>query len=551
VTTNNIPAFTSSLSKSSMGGHVMFVFVFGVLALSLSLCSTGHAADLPLFSWESGVEDWSAADVTLTADSILGVTDGLQSMRLSGLTKGYKNDIGYITFNGYSPDPFAAMNQAAAAIAAGVTDVTLEFDLAVDAAGVTEDNWAQIGMWVGSTGVGYLDYGTGDFLGGNASSTFPLVYNQALADGATIVNTGGNQYHVAVPLGPTLNIGEGSYFQIGFKSNGGWTGTMDLGIDKMVISSSYFPEYSEYTLFSWETPDDPGTPDINEQLEGWMDNPDPNHAGTQIISITSTGATDGSSALQLDRTPLVDGFAWGSGFYLDSDPDDTGADPVIQAEIDDYVTRVNAAAKVAIDITYQDQFPISPSWSQIYLAFSDETGVWYQEGSANFDINDADPNTTETLIFDIAEFYNNGDPEDLNLAIDGLMEGTTTFGIALGTSTDDGAIYQLDNFRLITEVVEDSADFDGDGDIDGNDFLTWQQGFGILADATHDQGDANLDGAVDGLDLDVWKSQFGTAAAQTAIAAVPEPSTVMLTLVVALVGMVRGRGNLVGGKRLS
>ncbi|MBA3482154.1 MAG: hypothetical protein H0T51_10105 [Pirellulales bacterium] len=74
---------------------------------------------------------------------------------------------------------------------------------------------------------------------------------------------------------------------------------------------------------------------------------------------------------------------------------------------------------------------------------------------------------------------------------------------------------------------ETSADFDGDGNVDGGDFLTWQRGLGLTAGAERVDGDANGDFAVDALDLEVWKSGFGVAATGgsgvAASMAIPEP----------------------------
>lgn len=53
-----------------------------------------------------------------------------------------------------------------------------------------------------------------------------------------------------------------------------------------------------------------------------------------------------------------------------------------------------------------------------------------------------------------------------------------------------------------------SAEFDGDGNIDGRDFLAWQRGFGKLNAAKAD-GDADNNMIVDGLDLGVWQLQYG------------------------------------------
>jgi hypothetical protein len=64
------------------------------------------------------------------------------------------------------------------------------------------------------------------------------------------------------------------------------------------------------------------------------------------------------------------------------------------------------------------------------------------------------------------------------------------------------------------------ADFDGDGDADGNDFLRWQRGVGKPS-ATKADGDANSDSIVNGLDLAIWKDEFGAtiASAQAAVIA--------------------------------
>jgi hypothetical protein len=76
-----------------------------------------------------------------------------------------------------------------------------------------------------------------------------------------------------------------------------------------------------------------------------------------------------------------------------------------------------------------------------------------------------------------------------------------------------------------------SADFDGDLDVDGNDFLTWQRGAGIASNALQFQGDANNDHVIDAADLGAWRTSFGSnfatfAGVPTAGAgmSVPEPS---------------------------
>jgi hypothetical protein len=51
-------------------------------------------------------------------------------------------------------------------------------------------------------------------------------------------------------------------------------------------------------------------------------------------------------------------------------------------------------------------------------------------------------------------------------------------------------------------------DFNSDFDVDGQDFLTWQRGFGT--GTTKPEGDADGSGTVDGLDLAQWQDRYGT-----------------------------------------
>ncbi|MDC0935719.1 hypothetical protein OAS39_05495 [Pirellulales bacterium] len=79
-------------------------------------------------------------------------------------------------------------------------------------------------------------------------------------------------------------------------------------------------------------------------------------------------------------------------------------------------------------------------------------------------------------------------------------------------------------------IVAKDADFDGDGDVDGVDFLSFQRGFGLDAGAGNvaplAQGNANGDRFINGLDLDVWEDQYGsTSGGFAASSAVPEPTS--------------------------
>lgn len=83
------------------------------------------------------------------------------------------------------------------------------------------------------------------------------------------------------------------------------------------------------------------------------------------------------------------------------------------------------------------------------------------------------------------------------------VEVTDSNGLQLDLLQEAGAPL-LSGIRILGTP---SADFDGDGDVDGADFLTWQQGFG--SGTTRAEGDADFDNDVDGDDLAIWQLQYG------------------------------------------
>jgi hypothetical protein len=80
----------------------------------------------------------------------------------------------------------------------------------------------------------------------------------------------------------------------------------------------------------------------------------------------------------------------------------------------------------------------------------------------------------------------------------------------------------------------DDADFDGDEDVDGEDFLIWQRGLGLTEQTDKSTGDANSDMTVNAGDLAIWQAQFGAAPVAAAASSIPEPATALLTAIAAL-----------------
>jgi hypothetical protein len=82
-------------------------------------------------------------------------------------------------------------------------------------------------------------------------------------------------------------------------------------------------------------------------------------------------------------------------------------------------------------------------------------------------------------------------------------------------------------FELAPPSPQIPGDFDGDGDVDGADFVAWQTNFPTAAGATLGQGDADGDGDVDGADFVVWQTNFPFTPGQGA-SSVPEPDSILL-----------------------
>jgi hypothetical protein len=198
-------------------------------------------------------------------------------------------------------------------------------------------------------------------------------------------------------------------------------------------------------------------------------------------------------------------------------------------QIADLVTRINDAVSVSFDVTFADQFPINPTYTNFSVIFSDDTGAQYRADTPNFDINGAEPGTQQTLTVSASSFSDMAVGSMKNLAIDGLSPTTSTLSIAIATSTDGGAIYQIDDFRVLT-VDETGAttpgDFNGDTMVNADDLAVWRESFGPGAGA-----DGDADGDSDGHDFLIWQRRLGVGASQVAAAgAVPEPAAWALGL---------------------
>lgn len=276
------------------------------------------------------------------------------------------------------------------------------------------------------------------------------------------------------------------------------------------------PQFVPTKLFSWETPDNPGT-SVNEQLEGWTQGSPGFGENTHIHSISSLGATDGTSSLQIDRTGTAAGFTWGSQRRFDG----TG-DPAQQAIIDNLVSKINGATSIAFDVRFDDSYPNSPGWTKFGMFISDGTSFFDGEGAS---INGTQAiGAVHTVTIPLSALDTGA---GVKLSDAGLLAGTTGLGFGISVNTDGGGVYQIDNLRLLTEVPDLTADFNDDGYVDGGDLSTWKGQFGV-----GNGGDADQDGDTDGADYLAWQREYGMGVPPTplsaTVASVPEPATLAL-----------------------
>jgi hypothetical protein len=105
--------------------------------------------------------------------------------------------------------------------------------------------------------------------------------------------------------------------------------------------------------------------------------------------------------------------------------------------------------------------------------------------------------------------------------------------ISWGVGSSSGGSFSYERAEIAP-----SADFDRDGDVDGQDFLTWQRNYGAV-EALQSQGDADFSGDVAADDLVVWQAAFGNPL--TALAVIPEPGSLCLAGIVFLGAILRRR----------
>jgi hypothetical protein len=126
---------------------------------------------------------------------------------------------------------------------------------------------------------------------------------------------------------------------------------------------------------------------------------------------------------------------------------------------------------------------------------------------------------------------------------------STTGKVTIGywdmfASVADNALYSfglVDNLR-VSDVPTNNPDFNGNHLVDAGDYVVWRRFNGGAG--AQNQGDANGDGNVNNVDYDLWRAAFGNAIGSgsgTLVSSVPEPSTLCLFPLAAVVVTIRRR----------
>jgi hypothetical protein len=204
-------------------------------------------------------------------------------------------------------------------------------------------------------------------------------------------------------------------------------------------------------------------------------------------------------------------------------------------------TSQAALPNVTISAEYA---PVSGNQKQEYITILNNSSTavdisdWSISGSVDYTFKGGTvipANSTYYLVADVAEFKarTTGPQGGQKLFIQGNYQGelNNTYGqLTLKNKTE------VTIATMSYGTPPANGDYDGDGDVDGRDFLVWQRNFGAPAVPVGSGADGNGSGMVDAGDLGIWQNHYGTEplAAQTAatsVAVEPQQSPLSAALI--------------------
>jgi serralysin len=107
------------------------------------------------------------------------------------------------------------------------------------------------------------------------------------------------------------------------------------------------------------------------------------------------------------------------------------------------------------------------------------------------------------------------------------LSSAGTYFVRVSGASDAMQLYELD-LVIGQPMAGVAGDFNGDGAVNGRDFLIWQRSSGNIGNGL--PADVNQDGIVDEIDMGVWRIGYGQSQRLIAAVGVPEPSGVVMLL---------------------
>jgi hypothetical protein len=492
------------------------------------------------------------------------IGDSTQYSSQSGRGTLYVNDGGLVTVrNG---------------IGIGSTDTTTPLLLAIGRFGTVQLNGGTIRVGEPNT-----TSGGGGGNGGNQSIPDSVqVINDGVITGSGRINTGGfrNRYfgEVRVYGGQSLIIDSAAQVA----SAGGATPPEPLvNYGKVeVLGNSQAPAYLEFVR-SPTDPDDtsPVRPFINVALPELPAAP---AFGGGLIHSQFGNLRFGSGLQNHSIVAFTDGMNNVSGRVVNVAPDPDDIDPDGEADGGDttrmLVTGPNTTAVFEDDLAFSiGSDLIVDNGGQVVVL---NQHSFTMAGNLNFELSYAHPSLI-TVAGDVGIGPPPGSNNDLNITIDSDVLHTLAHGDAfqiISFSGDIGGVNATDplnpfpdlavaplftdlsvspnvtalyNLNMTVQFAPDGVyvvfldptmvgpgagaiapDFNGDGVVNGADFLIWQANAGIASGASVINGDADGDGDVDGADFLKWQRNVGrpmpwvgSGASGGGLAEVPEPTS--------------------------